>query len=81
MASKCSPPKSQTVKAHTRGRPIHRKKRAQAARKRLPYVVRNESGQVVSYHRTYTAAIRQRARLDRKAFRAGRGRPYHAGKA
>jgi hypothetical protein len=43
-------------------------------------VVRNGSV-VVSRHRTYSAAVRERTRLDRISFRAGRGRPYEAGKA
>lgn len=77
MAKKCSPPKSQGVKAHARGRPIQRKKIAQARRAKLPYaVVNSRTGQVVSRHRYLTTAIRERTRLDRISFRAGNGRPY-----
>jgi hypothetical protein len=82
MANKCSPPKSQSVKTHTRARPIQRKRAAQKARAKLPYVVRDtRSGSVVSRHRTYNAAVRERTRRDRISFRSGRGRPFEAGKA
>ena len=82
MANKCSAPKSQSVKAHTRARPLHRKKIAQKVRAGLPYVVRDSrTGRVVSRHRKYNAAAIEAKRRDRLSFRAGRGRPYEAGKA
>ncbi len=82
MASKCSPPKSQSVKKHLRARPIQRKKAAAKRRAALPYVVRNtRTGQIVTRHRTWSAAVRERGRLDLQSYRAGRGRPYSAGKA
>lgn len=80
--AKCSPPKSRSVKAHTRGKPVQRKKAAQARRAALPYVVVNtRTGAAVSRHRTLTAAIREERRLDRISFRQGSGRPYDARKA
>jgi hypothetical protein len=80
--AKCSPPKGQAVKAHTRSNPRALKRAAAKRRASLPYAVRNtRTGQIVSRHRTLTAAIRQERRLDLQSFRRGNGRPYDAGKA
>ena len=74
----CTPPKGQSVKAHTRSKP----RRKPTAKKQLPFVVKNtRTGTIVSRHRTLTAAIRQERRLDLASFRRGNGRPYSAGKA
>ena len=78
----CSPPKARGIKPHTRSKPRQFKRAAAKRRAALGYVVRNtRTGQVVSRHRTLTAAARERARLDRISFRAGKGRPYSTGKA
>lgn len=77
MAASCSPPKSQGVRSYTRSKP-RRKPKPTAAKF---VVVNSNTGAVVSRHRKYTAAIRERKRLDLISFRRGNGRPYETRKA
>jgi len=81
MARKCSPPKSQGVKAHTRSKPRRKARRGPKAGETY-YVVRNERTGATSgtKHRSYVAAINARKRLDLVSFRAGRGRPWNVEK-
>jgi hypothetical protein len=80
--ARCSPPKGQSVKAHTRSKSRKSAKATARARTaKLPYVVVNSrTGAVVSRHRTLTAAIREERRLDLISYRKGNGRPYDARK-
>lgn len=82
MAGRCSPPRSVEVKPYDRKAPRQLKRAAAKRSAALGYVVRDSrNGRVMSRHRTWGAAVRARARYDRASARAGRGRPYEAGKA
>ena len=79
--ARCSPPKGQSVKSHTRSKPRSLKRAAAKRTAKLPWAVRDSrTGNVVSRHKTMTAAARERTRRDRMSFRAGRGRPFQVGK-
>lgn len=70
------------MKGHYRQVRKKRKAKRTSRAGALPYVVRDErNGRVVSRHRTYTAAIKARARYDRASYRRGQGRPYSAERA
>jgi hypothetical protein len=77
----CAPPKTVTVKGYWRTKPRGLKKAAAKRQAALSYVVRNaRTGAIVSRHRTSTAAVRERKRLDLISYRQGKGRPYETGR-
>ena len=68
MPSKCSPPKSTTVRAYWRAAP--RKKRSGLRRATTYFVAENAAGRECGHeHRSWTAAHACAARLNRKAAR------------
>lgn len=75
MAETCSPPKSQRVRDYWRRRGQRRRGRPLTSKTGSIYVVKR-AGRVVSRHRTLTAAVQTRKRLDLQAWRRGEGRPY-----
>ena len=80
---RCSPPKTVSVKSHSRaGRRKKRKPSAGPKAGTVYYVVENERTHRTTgtKHRTLTAAINARKRLDLVSYRAGQGRPYHVAK-
>jgi hypothetical protein len=79
---KCSPPKGQSVRAHTRSARRKKAKPAAAKAGATYWVVRNErtGATTGTKHRSYSSAINARARKDRISFRAGGGRPWNVEK-
>jgi hypothetical protein len=78
MARACRAPRAVAVKGHWRQ---VRKKRKRPRRAPAANWVVTRGGRVVTRHRTFTAAVKSRQRLDRASYRRGQGRPYNVDKA
>ena len=71
---RCSPPKSQSIADYFRAKP--RKKAVRKPDTRSTHVVVDKDGDVVSRHRSSTAAVQARRRYERADRRRGRKPNY-----